>query len=246
MKLSVPKPVTFWVAVVFCGLVVSCSSAAVPPPTPVLRIATQTPWIIYVAVTLTPQPATVTPLPTITNFPKTAARIAPTRTPAKVAATPSKTRAVAVAAALPATPLPTCRANPVTLLFPENGVPRGTRKEGTGGSAFILKWTPFQGGESDPTMGYMVTLSSKRSGYTNGDTAYVSHNQFLGDGQQYIYDQVKVSRLANGEDSTVTWNATVVKTTGGFDGQGGVIGRVVNCSAPSQTFTIQLVISNPG
>ncbi len=248
MKLYVAKPVTFWVAVVLTGLLAGCSSGAAPTTTPIPRIATQTPWIVYVAVTITPPPPTVTLLPTITSLPKTATRIVATRTrtPVKAAPTATKPPAAAAATAPTAPPLPACTANPVTLQFPEDGVPRGTRKEGTGGSAFILKWTPFPGGETDPTMGYMVSISAKRSGYNNGDRAYVSQTQFLADGQQYIYDQVRVSKLANGEDATVTWNVTVVKTTGGFDGQGGVTGQVVNCSPPSASRTIQLVISNPG
>ncbi len=246
MRLDIAKPVTFWVAVVVSGLLISCSPGAVPTPTPIVRIATQTPWIVYVAVTMTPQPPTVTLLPTITSLPKKTATRTRTPAPAKVAATPTRPPAAPAAVGPSATPLPTCKANAVTLLFPENGVPRGTRKEGTGGSAFILKWTPFQQGASDPTMGYAVVFSSKRSGYSNSDTFYVAHNQFMADGQQSIYDQVKVSKLANGEDATVTWSVTVIKTTGGFDGQGGVSGQVVNCSPPSQPFTIQLVISNPG
>jgi hypothetical protein len=223
----------------------ACSSGNVPIAAPTSRVATQTPWVIYVPITSTPEPATVTPLPSITAAVKVAARTA-TRAPAAATKPPVAVATKAATAPGPAVPPPTaapaCSASAVTLLFPENGVPRGTRKDGTGGSSFDLKWTPYQSAPGDPQMGYQISLSSKRTGFSNGATVYVSHSRYLQDGQHYIFDQRSVSSLASGESVTVSWYVTVVKTTGSFDNQGGISGSVVNCSPPSQIFTIQLVV----
>ncbi len=238
-----------------CGVlaVSGCSVLGTTAGTPVgTRVATQTPWVIYVPVTSTPEPATITPFPTVTS----SARATATRTPTRAAAAATKPPAApatkppavppptSAAAAVVPTSAPACTTNGVTLLFPENGAPRNTRKDGSGGSAFIMKWTPFQSGESDPQMGYQVVLSSKRAGFSNGATVYISHNKFLQDGQQFTYDQRAVSMLASGESVTVSWFVTVVRTSGGFDSQGGVSGSVVNCSAPSQTYTISLIVND--
>ncbi len=208
------------------------------------RVATQTPFIIYVPVTTTPEPATPTALPTVT--PEATSR--PTRTLTKTAsAKPTATKAPPtqppVASGPSPTTAPACTASAVTLLFPENGAPRGTRQDGTGGSALDFKWTPFQPGESESQIGYRVDLESKRyatNQRVNGDVIYISHNGFLRLGQHYNYDPRATSQLAGGDDATVTWGVTVVKTTGSFDDQGHVTGSVFNCSPPSARWTIQL------
>ncbi len=206
------------------------------------RVATQTPFIIYVPVTTTPEPATPTALPTVTSE----ATSRPTRTPTK-AAKPTATKAPPTqppAASGPSpTTAPACTANAVTLLFPENGAPRGTRQDGTGGSALDFKWTPFQPGESESQIGYRIDLESKRFGTNqriNGDVIYISHNGFLRLGQHYTYDPRATSQLAGGDNATVTWSVTVVKTTGSFDDQGHVTGSVFNCSPPSARWAIEL------
>lgn len=95
-------------------------------------------------------------------------------------------------------------------------------------------------------MGYRIDIES-RKGTTkvNGDGVYVGHNWFLSNGQQYIYTADRIFGLAQpagGDDVTVLWKVTVIKTTGGFDNQGRISGSEVNCSAPSQTSTIQLLV----
>lgn len=237
------------IALLVSGCSVLGSTAGTPAGT---RVATQTPWVIYVPVTLTPEPATVTPFPTVTGA-AASVRATATRTPTRASAAtkapvpatkpPVASTAPTTAAVVP-TSAPACTTKGVTLLFPENGAPRNTRKDGSGGSAFIMKWTPFQSGDSDLQMGYQVVLSSKRAGFSNGATVYVSHNKFLQDGQQFTYDQRAVSTLASGESVMVSWFVTVVRTSGTFDNQGGVTGSVVNCSAPSQTFTISLIVND--
>lgn len=207
------------------------------------RVATQTPFIIYVPVTTTPEPATPTSLPTVT--PEATSR--PTRTPTKTASKPTATKAPPTqppAASGPSpTTAPACTANAVTLLFPEDGVTRTTRADGTGGSALDLKWTPFQPGDSDAQFGYRIDLESRRKGTNqrvNGDVVYISHNGFLRAGLHYVYEARATSQLAGGDDATVTWWVTVVKTTGSFDDQGGVTGSVFKCSPPSARWTIVL------
>ncbi len=223
-------------------------ATATPPST---RAATQTPWIVYVPITVTPMPATFTPLPTVT----VARQATATRTVAKPAATkaavvlPTKPPVVAGPTA---TLAPTCSAGAVTPLYPENGTSRKTHPSGPGSDTFMFKWTPFQQGESDPQMGYRIDIESKMPGTNktvNGDAVYISHNAFLkersnGAPQQYIYDARAVHGLAGGGDANVAvfWKVTVVKTSGGFDDLGHVTGTVVNCGPPSQTWTITLII----
>ncbi len=223
----------------------SLNGASVTPP--VTRAATQTPWIIYVPVTTTAEPATVTPLPTVT-----VARVpsrTSTRPPAtKAAAQPTKPPATPVAALPPPTAAPACSAGAVTLSFPENGAPRGTKKNGPGPDVFDFQWQPFQSGESDPQMGYRLTIDAKAVGTNrtiNGDTRYISHNGFLKNGRHYIYDSRAVHGLVGAGDANaaVFWNVTVVKTTGSFDDQGNVSGTVVACGPASQTWTISLIVN---
>jgi hypothetical protein len=219
----------------------ACSANPTPTPSPT-RVATQTPWIIERVITATPEPPTITPLPTATEAkPKT-----PTRAPtAKPAATKSPT-APPVAVAPSATPVPACNLGTVTLIFPDNGAPRKTKRTGPASDTFDFKWTPFQVGETDPQIGYRIDIESKIGGKAvNSDTVYISHNGFLRSGQHYIYDAQRIFYLASpagGENVAVAWKVTVVKTTGSFDDQGKASGTVVNCGAPSPTFLIQLEV----
>ncbi len=223
-------------------------ATATPPPA---RAATQTPWIVYVPVTVTPMPVTFTPLPSVT-VPRQA-------TPTRTVARPAATKAAVVLPTKPpatagptATPAPVCSAGAVTPLYPENGTSRKTHPTGPGSDTFVFKWTPFQQGETDPTMGYRIDIQSRMPGTNkavNGDAVYVSHNGFLkdrpsGPAGQYIYDARAVHGLAGGGDANVTvyWTVTVVKTSGGFDDVGNATGSVINCGPPSATWTITLII----
>ncbi len=246
--------------VMLAVLLVASSACSVLAPgsasNPAKSAATQTPWIIYVPITNTPEPYTVTPLPTVTVL--SAVKL-PTRTAtraAAVAATKPPTAAPTkppVAVGPSPTALPACSASPVTLLFPENGATRVTKTNSIGSDTFKFQWTPFQAGPADSQMGYQISIESRYVGTSrtlNGDTIYISHNDFLKDrGQggkpgEYIYDARAVHGLvgAGEADVGVSWRVTVVKTTGAFDSQGHVTGSVVNCSTPSATWTISLKV----
>ncbi len=231
------------ILVLLVALASACSSSAqTPPPT---RSATQTPWIIYVPITSTPEPATVTPLPTVTTS-------APTRTatkqPApKPAATKAPPTAQPVAAAPTNSPAPACNLGTVTPTFPENGAPRNTRADGSGGSALIFKWDPptTVSGQLSPSVGYMLQIESHRGSlHVNGATLYVSSTKYAQDGQ-LVFDARAVSSLAAGDDAIATWNVTIVKTSGSFN-DGDVTARppsLVNCGAPSLNMSVQLIVN---
>jgi hypothetical protein len=82
-------------------------------------------------------------------------------------------------------------------------------------------------------------VSKRGNQVVNGATTYVSNNKYIQDGQ-FIFDPRAVSGLAAGDDATVTWTVTIVKTTGSFDDQGNVSGTMVNCGAPSSPSQILL------
>lgn len=227
------------VALVILALAITACSGGVPSPTPpATRVATQTPWIIYVPVTTTPEPTTLPLLPTAA---------------AKVVATPTRTPTRAVVAAKPtvaptkppvappsvptASPAPACNIGTVTLTFPENGSYR------TKGAAFEMKWIPpgALASETDPNVGYKIEMESRRGNkVVNGATVYVSHNKYLRDGK-FIFGAREVAGLAAGDDAVVTWKVTIVKATGGFDdNQQRALGEVINCGAPSLPSQIEL------
>ncbi len=220
----------------------ACSSTPAQAPLPT-RVATQTPWIIYMPVTSTPEPATVTPLPTVTPSQPTRlpTRIPPTRAPATK---PPPTKAP-VAVAPTVTPAPTCNYGTAEPYFPENNVTRILNAVGTQGPAFEFKWYPPAAlgmNTADPTVGYRIDITSRRLGtgqVVGGDVVYVSQNKYIQD-KEYVYPGNKVRTLGAGDNAAVTWQVTVVKTTGGFDDQGGKIGSEVSCGAPSTPFIIQL------
>ena len=97
-------------------------------------------------------------------------------------------------------------------------------------------------------MGYRIDIAStKGTTQVNGDVAYVAHNWFLANGQQYIYDSNKIYNLAlpaGGDNVLVTWKVTVIKTTGGFDNQGRMTGTEVKCSPASTSSTINLIVED--
>lgn len=236
----------------------ACSVLDSNSGTPVgTRAATQTPWIVYVPVTSTPEPATVTPLPTVTTSVRSAATatrtatraaaVAATKPPAAPATKPPVAPPVAPtsAAAVAPTAAPACTQNPVkTLLFPQDGSPRTTKQSGPGSDTFRFQWEPIQPNEMDLQIGYRIDIASRRGNtQVNGDTVYVGHNWFINNGRTWVYDARRVYGLAapaGGDSVNVTWRVTVVRTTGGFDNQGGATGTVVACSPASPTFTIVL------
>jgi hypothetical protein len=241
-----------WIVVL--GVVVilasACSSAPAATP-PATRAPTQTPWIIYVPITSTPEPAVATILPTsIAAAPKVQPTATRTTVPVKASSSsvkvvPTATKAPVVA--LSPTPAPpVCTANAVALTFPENGTIRKTKDSGPASDTFDLKWTPFQQGEADPLMGYHIELVSKVGNKVhNSDSVDVQHNFFWNNGLHYIYDAQRVFGLGAGASAdtvSVTWTVTVIKIAGSFDNRGRASGTVVNCSPPSAPSLINLKI----
>jgi hypothetical protein len=218
----------------------ACSSAPAQTP-PSTRVATQTPWIIYVNVTSTPEPAIVTPLPSV-------ALVSPTRTSTRIVVRPTATKGpptvAPVAAAPSATGAPACNYGTVTLREPNDGAMRQTKSNGIGGDTFRFIWDSPDTLQApgDPTVGYQLSVSSKHTGFQNGATIYIANNKFLSDGKLYVMDKPAVSSLAGGDDSAVTWYVTIVKTTGSFNDSDPTIRPpgLVNCGSPSPTWTISL------
>ncbi len=207
----------------------------------------QTPWIIYVPITNTPEPPTVTPLPTIT----TAATARPTRTSTRPAPPrPSPTRTVVQPTAVAVLPSPTvapsCAYGSVVPKFPENGTERRTKTTGVGSDTFDFKFdvpAALQG-LTDPQVGYQIIVLSKRAGFSNGITVYFSNVRFFREGQHFILDARALASLAGGEDVTVTWTVTIIRTTGSFDDTDPTKPPpgIVNCGPPSPPWMIKLLV----
>jgi hypothetical protein len=226
--------IAFGVLALALGACGNSNATLTPPPT---RGGTQTPWIIYVPVTTTPEPTLLPLLPTAE--PKTTA--IPTRAPtratvvAKPTVVPTKPAAPVLSVAKP-TGTPACSGSITRLDFPENGAPR------TKGAAFEMRWTSSISGETDPNVGYKIELESRRGNKAvNSDAAYISHIKYFQEGK-FVYDRNKVSNLAAGDDAVVTWKVTVVKVTGAFDDvQQTYSGNIVNCGSPSMPSQISLI-----
>ena len=230
-----------------CG---SGNTTVTPPPT---RNATQTPWIIYVPVTTTPEPATVTPFPTVDSpgsnpgVRPTATRT-PTRASAPAAAKPAATatRPPAAATTAPTAAPVACNLGSVTLVFPDNNAPRKTKRSAPASDTFDLRWTPYQPGEGDAQVGYRIDLESKSgSKVINSDSVFVSHNWFIQNNQRFIYDAQRIHNLAapsSNDEVSVTWKVTVVKTTGSFDNHSRASGNVIPCGAASELRVIRVEI----
>lgn len=230
-----------WILIVALTLAMTataCASGSATLTPAATRAATQTPWIIFMPVTTTPEPAIVPLLPTApVKAPPTPTRT-PTRPAVKPTLPPTKPPVAPSAPRVQPTAAPACSIGTVTLTFPENGAPRNK------GAAFEMRWTPpaALSGETDPNVGYRIEMESRRgSRVVNGATVYVSHNKYLRDGK-FIYDRNAVSMLAAGDDAVVTWKVTIVKASGGFDeAQQQAVGNVVTCGQPSLPSQIQLV-----
>lgn len=225
------------------------SSCGILPNNPAqpTRAATQTPFIVYVPVTTTPEPATITPLATVTSSaPSTATR---TLTRAVVVrATPTRTKTAAPVAAGPtATTAPSCTFPAPNVLDPNDGAERRTFETRPGSDTFIFRWDPPPGvGGED--IGYKIQLDARTlAGKSiNGDTVYITHNKYVSDsqGKKFIYDSQRVWGMKNGgENSIVTWYVSVVKITGNVDDLGHLSGNAAECSGSrSAPRTISLVV----
>lgn len=216
----------------------ACSQAPAQTP-PVTRAATQTPWIIYVPQTVTPEPSTVTPLATVTES-------KPSRTPTKAVTRAPATKAptaAPVALAPAATATPACNYGTVTLREPNDGAIRHTKQVGYGGDTFRFIWDQPAALQTpgDASVGYQITISSRHAGFQNGAIMYVSNNKYLIDGV-VIMDKPAVSSLAGGADSSVTWFVTIVKSSGSFNDSDPTVvpPGLVTCGPPSQTWSISL------
>jgi len=236
---------------------IACSgSDATPTRTRVAEaLPTQTPWVIYVPVTVTPGPATATleptvtpsgPQPTATKPPATARPAQPTKPPrtAPPAATAAPTDAGPPSPAPPtATTAPSCgQAYQVTkLTFPENGAKRRARPGGGAGATIQFKWDPIAGYDLDPKIGYRVNISTPK----NSAALYISHNAYLKE-QVAILNQQATYGLTNGDDATATWTVDVIMTDGEFNDVGDdtqpPVGTISTCGPTSPPFTIQLAV----
>ena len=222
----------------------ACSSTGSTTVTPPTRAATQTPWLIYVPVTVTPEPATITPLPTA-QVKTTPSR---TATRAPVAVKPSATATKpAVSASPPPTAAPACNLGSVTLKEPDNGALRQTKEKSVGGDTFRFIFEPpaSLAGESSSDVGYQLEMESRRGGkVVNGASIYLPHNKFLRDGKLYIFDKPGVNALAGGEDVIVTWKVTVIKASGGFNESDPTSppAGIITCGPSSPIWTITLKV----
>ncbi len=228
----------------------ACSGAAARTPTRTPRAVaengnpTQTPWIIFMSVTSTPEPFTVTPLPTVTSPATPKPTAAPTKTRAKATAAP---KPVAVASSPTSVPPPAATAAPAcgpytisALTFPENGATRNTKKNPSANMTIEFKFNPVTSGTLDPKIGYQVLVRNIKTG--NGAVRYISHNGYL-DARKVILDQFAVYGLSAGDDSNLTWNVTPIMASGGFDDQNFVMnGTSTECGPAAGPFSIVLAV----
>ncbi len=242
----------------FAVLGTACSGSGGPTPTRTPKAvaekgdATQTPWIIYVPVTTTPEPFTVTPLATVTSAKPqqpTAAPAQPTRTKAPatakpVSAKPTATQAIPPTAVPPsATSLPACgQTYQVSqLIFPKNNDTREVKAGGGAGKTVQFKWAPVASWELDSKLGYQIYVKTK----TNSQAIYISHNGYLKVQNENgaILSQQAAYGLTQGDDSQAQWNVTVVMSSGGFDDQNfAILGTATACGPASATFLLNLKV----
>lgn len=243
-------------------LVVGCNGSggnATPTRTPravAQGDATQTPYIIYVPVTTTPEPATATAFPTVTvsGPTRTATRppatLGPTRPPTArpPAASPTATQSAAPAAPTN-TPVPSCGQvlSVSRLTFPENGATRTTREKPSPNQTVEFKWDPAVAYELDPKIGYEILVTSfsgNSTTQTNGAVLYVSHNGYLKLGKA-ILQQNAVYGLSQGNDVNVRWSVRVIMLqNGGFDDRDfAVQGTFVPCGPASPAATFLLAVT---
>lgn len=237
---------------------VACSGGdATPTRTRVAQAeATQTPWIIYLPVTVTPGPATATLEPT-----STPSVVEPSPVPATNTRPPQPTRAPEAATEPPAVVQPTTPAEPptaappppteapscgesyqvTTLTFPENGAKRRAKASSGAGATIQFKWDPVVGYELDPKIGYRVSVGTAR----NSAALYISHNAYLAD-PVAILNQQATYGLTQGDDMQATWSVDVIRTSGEFNDSGDDTqipsGTITVCGPPSPQFSIEIVV----
>ncbi len=216
---------------------------------------TQTPWIIYMPVTVTPGPATATLEPTSTpNAPEPTA-VPPTKAPVPVTRAPQATKPPAQPAqpTTPpesptpepptATPAPSCgqQYQVTSLTFPENGARREAKAGSGAGKTSQFKWDPVAGYEMDPKIGYRVIIATPM----NSQALYISHNAYLKD-PIVILSQQATFGLTQGDDATATWHVDVIMASGEFNDVGDdtqpPLGTVTVCGPSSPSFNIELVV----
>jgi hypothetical protein len=211
---------------------------------------TQTPWVIYIPVTVTPGPstptleATATPnAPQPTSPPPTKPRPTSGPRPTSQPKSPTVPPEPATPAPPTATPAPSCgQAFQVTkLTFPANGDER-TAKAGSGaGKTIQFQWEPIAGYELDPHIGYRVNISTP----INSQALYISHNNYLQE-RMAILSQQATYGLTNGDDITATWTVDVIRASGEFNDAGDdtqpPLGTVAVCGPTSPAFVIHLVV----
>ncbi len=218
---------------IFVVMASACgSNTANAQPT---RVATQTPYIVFVPVTTTPEPATVTPLATITPevVVKTATR---TATRAVVVVRPTVTKTSPPAPVGPSsTAAPACAFAAPTVTEPDERAEVRTFENRPGTGAFIFKWIPPPSIGGDD-IAYKIQLDSKSSTTgkpVNGDTVYITHSKYMseGQGQRLVYDSNRVWGMKQGGDgATVYYYVSVVKFKGNIDDSYHLVGSAVECT----------------
>lgn len=253
--MNVKKTIAIFFLSALAVLSAACSGSGNATPTRA-RVAqnepTQTPWIIYMPVTVTPGPATATLEPTSTPNAPPPTAVPPTNPPAPVNTRPPQptnppqptTPPESPTAEQPtATPAPSCgEAYQVTkLTFPENGAKRQAKAGSGAGKTIQFMWEPVVAYEIDPRIGYRVNVSTPR----NSQALYISHNEFLKE-QVAILSQQATFGLTQGDDTTATWSVDVIMASGEFNDSGDdtqpPLGTVTVCGATSPQFTIELEV----
>ncbi len=260
--MNVKKTIAVFLFGALAVLGVACGGGdATPTRTRVAQAeATQTPWIIYVPVTVTPGPEIATLEPTITPSAPTATLVPPTNTPRpptevppeqpaaptnppEAAAQPTAAAVPPTDAAPPPTQPPSCGESfqVTNLTFPENGARRRARAGSGAGATIQFKFDPVAAHELDPNLGYRLTVQTPR----NGQSLYSSHNEYLREGV-IILNQQATYGLTLGDDMNATWSVEVIRVSNGFNDSGDdsqpPSGTITVCGPASPQFTMELVV----
>lgn len=210
---------------------------------------TQTPWLIYIPVTVTPGPATATLEPTSTSSAPEPTAVPPTRTRAPVTQAPTQPPQPTAPPESPTAELPTSTPTPscgqpyqvTNLTFPENNTKRQAKAGSGAGKTIQFKWDPVAAYEMDPHIGYRVNVSTPR----NSQALYISHNTYLKE-QVAILSQQATYGLTQGDDTTANWNVEVIMASGEFNDVGDdtqpPLGTITVCGPVSPTFSIELEV----
>lgn len=236
---------------VLAVLSAACGGAdATPTRTRVAQAEpTQTPWIIYIPVTVTPGPATATLEPTSTPNGPPPTAVPPTRAPANTRPPqptkepqPTTPAESPTPAPPPPTAAPTCgQTYQVTKLIDPspNGVVRDVINNSRAGKTLQFKWDPVVAYELPTNIGYRVNVSTN----ANSVALYISHNAYLQE-QVAILSAQGSYGLTLGDDRTASWNVDVIMASGEFNDAGDdtqpPLGTVTVCGPSSPTWTIEL------